>query len=225
MGEVDPSDVRVVEAEFELDDDDREYLPEGMKRANYALWCNLDNSTGNRLIGGPAKKTYKDLEKDLIRLAAHADKQFAAPEDGPEQSPTDALKALTEGWSGLIEGEKAQALRDWLKIVFPLVDEDNEKEEARFDSLKTDIEIGDAHNAAVQALRKRVPVFVLFSNYFRVRPLIHLKQLATRITNGTLDDERYDYGCAFRSMRPVIPTTSGHLNRGIRSLLARRVEA
>ena len=31
--------------------------------------------------------------------------------------------------------------------------------------------------------------------------------------------------CAFRSIRPVIPTTSGHLNRGIRPLLARRVEA
>ena len=81
-----------------------------------------------------------------------------------------------------------------MEAVFPLIDEDNEKEEARFDSLKEEIEIGDARNAAVQALRKRVPVFVLFSNYFRVRPLIHLKQLATRITNGTLDDERYDYG-------------------------------
>ncbi len=194
-GEVDPSDVRVVEAEFELDDDDREYLPEDMKSANYVLWRNLDNSTGNRLTGA-TKKTYKDLVKDLFRLAAHADKQFTAPEDGSEQSPTDALKALTEVWhdSQTIEGKNFQALRDWLETVFPLVDEDNEREEARFDSLKADIEIGDAHNAAVQALRKRIPVFVLFSNYFRVRPLIHLKQLATRITNGTLDDELYDYG-------------------------------
>lgn len=196
LGEVDPADVRVVEAEFELDDDDREYLPEGMKDANYVLWRNLDNTTGHRLTGGPAKKLYKDLEKDLLRLAAHADKRFTPSEDSSEQSPTEALWAATEGWYGYqtIEGKKAQALRDWLGAVFPLIDEDNEKEGARFDSLKREIEIGDARNAAAQALRKRVPVFVLFSNYFRVRPLIHLKQLATRITNGTLDDERYDYG-------------------------------
>lgn len=196
LGEVDPADVRVVEAEFELDDDDREFLPEGMKDVNYVLWRNLDNATGHRLTGAPAKKAYKDLEKDLIRLAAHADNQFTPSEDGSEESPTASLKAATEGWCGAhkIEGEKAKTLQDWLEAVFPLIDEENEKEEARFDSLKAGIEIGDARNAAVKALRARVPVFVLFSNYFRVRPLIHLKQLATRITNGTLDDERYDYG-------------------------------
>ncbi|MEP4031220.1 AAA family ATPase [Roseibium polysiphoniae] len=195
-GKVNPADVRVVEAEFELDDDDREYLPDGMKDANYVLWRNLDNTTGHRLTDAPAKKAYKDLEKDLLRLAAHADKQFTPSEDSSKQSPTESLKAATEGWHGFqtIEGKKAQSLRDWLEAVFPLLDEDNEKEEARFDNLKEEIEIGDARNAAVQALQKRVPVFVLFSNYFRVRPLIHLKQLATRITNGTLDDERYDYG-------------------------------
>ncbi len=58
--------------------------------------------------------------------------------------------------------------------MLPFVDGDNKKEEARYDSLKTAIGIGDARDDAVQALRERVPVFVLFSNYFRVRPLIHL---------------------------------------------------
>ncbi|AVX03540.1 hypothetical protein MXMO3_01009 [Maritalea myrionectae] len=195
-GHVNPADVRVVEAEFELDAEDREYLPDGMKDANYSLWRNLDNSTGHSLIGAPAKIRYKDLEKDLIRLAAHADKQFTQSEGETEQSPTNRLKAVTDGWHEYvsIQGEKAQALLAWLDTVFPLIDEDNEKEEARFDSLKVEIKIGDERNIAVQALRKRVPVFVLFSNYFRVRPVIHLNQLATRIANGTLDDERYDYG-------------------------------
>ena len=186
----------MVEAEFELDDDDREYLPDGMKDANHVLWRNLDNTTGHRLADAPAKKAFKDLEKDLLRLAAHADKQFKTSEDSTEQSPTETLKATTEGWHGFqtIEGKKAQALRDWLEAVFPLLDEDNEKEEARFDKLKEEVEIDDARSAAAQALQKRVPVFVLFSNYFRIRPLIHLEQLANRITNGTLDEERYDYG-------------------------------
>src|SRR5699024_3369475 len=38
------------------------------------------------------------------------------------------------------------------------------------------------------------PVFVLFNNYFRVHPRIHLAHLADRIENGVLDDEQYDYG-------------------------------
>jgi len=195
-GEVEAADVRVVEAEFELDDDDRELLPEGMKQSNYLLWRNLDNSSGHYLTDAPPRMLYRDLEKNLVRLAAHADKQFVAPEDGSGQSPTVALKAVTEGWSSSqrIAGNEAQALRDWLAAVLPFVDERNEQEEARFDSLKGDIEIGDARDRAVKALRERVPVFVLFNNFFRVRPLIHLKQLATRVANGTLDDELYDYG-------------------------------
>jgi predicted ATPase len=34
----------------------------------------------------------------------------------------------------------------------------------------------------------------LFSNYFRVRPLIHLEHLAQRLETGVLDDDAYDYG-------------------------------
>ena len=60
--------------------------------------------------------------------------------------------------------------------------------------LKTEIGIHDARNEVARSLMKRVPIFVLFSSYFRVRPLIHLGQLATRIANKTLDEDRYDYG-------------------------------
>lgn len=196
LGDVEPSEVRVVEAEFELEDEDREYLPEGMKDANYVLWRNLDNSTGHHLTGAPPKTRLSDIEKDLKRLAAHVDSYFVAPEDGSADKPSEQLQAIINEWSSasLIEGEKAAGLLKWLDNIFPLVDEDNEKEEARFDKIKAAVGIADARNKAVQALRKRVPVFVLFSNYFRVRPLIHLRQLATRITNGSLDDERYDYG-------------------------------
>jgi len=37
-------------------------------------------------------------------------------------------------------------------------------------------------------------VFVLFNNYFRVRPNIHLDHLAERSERGLLEDEFYDYG-------------------------------
>jgi hypothetical protein len=35
---------------------------------------------------------------------------------------------------------------------------------------------------------------VLFNNYFRVRPRIHLEHLASRQASGVLDDKEYDYG-------------------------------
>jgi predicted ATP-dependent endonuclease of OLD family len=195
-GEVDPAETKVVEAEFELDDDDRAFLPDGMKDASYVVWRNLDNSTGHRLVGVAAKTKYSDIEKDLLRLAAHIDSRFSPAEGSADNKPSEKLKAITADWKNrnTIEGDKAKALSGWLETSLPLIDEDNEKEEARYDGLKIAIGIGDARNAAVQALRKRVPVFVLFSNYFRVRPLIHLKQLAARIANSTLDEERFDYG-------------------------------
>lgn len=195
-GEVDPAETKVVEAEFELDDDDRALLPQGMKAASYVLWRNLDNSTGHRLVGVPAETKYSDIEKELVRLATHVDGRFSPAEGAAESKPSDKLKAGTAGWTAwdIIEGDKAKALLGWLETSLPFVDEDNEKEEARYDSLRAAIGIGDARNTAVKALRERVPVFVLFSNYFRVRPLIHLKQLAARIANSTLDEERFDYG-------------------------------
>lgn len=195
-GKVNPSKVRVVEAEFELDDSDRECLPEGMKDANYSLWRNLDNTAGHCLIDAPKEVRFADIEKDLKRLAAHADSNFSVQEDGSQEKPSQKLQVLKAAWNGtdLVEGDKAKRLDEWLEVIFPLIDEENDKEEARYDNLKTSINIAEARNAAVQILWKRVPVFVLFSNYFRVRPVIHLKQLATRIDNGTLDDERFDYG-------------------------------
>ena len=194
QGEVKPKDVRVVEAEFELDEDDIEFLPEGFKDATYSLWRNLDNSTDHCLNGVEAKKYFQDLQKDLIRLAAHVDKQYEFVEGGSK--PSDKLATVTSDWHRyhIIEGDKAKALDAWLVEVFPLIDEDNATEEKRYDKLKGEIAISDLRDAAVQAIRTRVPVFVLFSNYFRVRPLIHLGQLATRIANGTLDGERFDYG-------------------------------
>lgn len=196
QGDVHPEDTRVVEAEFELNDDDKKILPEGFENATYSLWRYLDNSYGHCLNHAPAKKKYSDLEKDLARLASHTDKQFDANEDEDQLKPSEELANITSEWHSyhIIHGNKAQVLNDWLAKIFPLIDEENDKEEARYDSVKHDISIGDIRNSIVEQLHKKVPLFVLFSNYFRVRPLIHLKQLAIRIANGTLEDERFDYG-------------------------------
>ena len=113
-----------------------------------------------------------------------------------KNSQTTILKGITNEWQPdhVIESDKARALLKWIGDVLPFVDEDNERENKRIAALRYEIGIGDARNAAVQALKKRMPKFVLFSNYFRVRPIIHLAQLAERIANNTLDEDRFDYG-------------------------------
>lgn len=103
---------------------------------------------------------------------------------------------LTEPWDDAktIEGADAKALNAALDAVYAKIDEDDEKEEARFDSLKRYATQADRKKAALDTLFNRIPVFVLFSNYFRVRPTIHLDHLATRVDQKILDDDQYDYG-------------------------------
>ena len=42
--------------------------------------------------------------------------------------------------------------------------------------------------------QKMIPKFILFSNYFRIKPVLHLRKLAERVANNSLDDSQYDYG-------------------------------
>ena len=194
-GEVDPKNTVVVEAEFELNEEDREQLPEFLRAATYVFKRNLDNSFSHHLKGVENKKSLAGLKKDLIRLAVHADRRFAAPEGGGEM-PSKKLTAILSAIDNdsIVEGPLAKSLGEWLDTTFPLLDEADTAQELRFEKLQHDINIGDARDKAVGILKARIPIFVLFSNYFRVKPVIHLQQLAQRIANGTLDDERYDYG-------------------------------
>ena len=82
----------------------------------------------------------------------------------------------------------------WLKKVLPLVDENEQVEKSRHDRLTDATEQEKRRAVALETLQKRLPVFVLFNNYFRVRPLVHLEHLAQRLETGVLDDAAYDYG-------------------------------
>ena len=55
-------------------------------------------------------------------------------------------------------------------------------------------EVTDTQASVIKILKERCPVFILFNNYFRVRPLIHLEHLAQRLETKVLDDAQYDYG-------------------------------
>jgi len=94
----------------------------------------------------------------------------------------------------MISAKSAALLKAWLDKVLPLVEEENSREENRHDRLTSATRLVVERESVLSALGERLPVFVLFGNYFRVRPLIHLEHLAQRLKTGVLDDENYDYG-------------------------------
>lgn len=191
-GGVDPSQITVVEGTFELEPADVEELPAGYENCTYVCGRTLSNQFWQDLRGGPAVPTYDALAKDLKRLCAHIDGRKES--DGPV--PSEQLNALSSEWSNstLIEGERATQLKSWLKGVLPLIDETNKTEDERYDRLMKACEVSDERSTVLKILGSRLPVFVLFSNYFRVRPRIHLEHLAHRVKSGVLDDKQYDYG-------------------------------
>ncbi|MDE2758995.1 MAG: AAA family ATPase [Paracoccaceae bacterium] len=182
---INPSTERVVEGEFSIDEFDRDfYLPNASENTTYALWRNLDNSEGHELRNYLNKPTYEDLKDDLADFTDLS---------GYHESTN--LEELTANWepSEIIEGKKAKYLIDWLEEAFDFLDK-SDVEFSGYNDLKSKIEIGDRINRALEHLRKNVPVFVFYNNYYRVHPIIHLEQLANRINTGELNSELYDYG-------------------------------
>ncbi|WP_198138561.1 ATP-dependent nuclease [Bacteroides sp. D22] len=78
---------------------------------------------------------------------------------------------------------------------YSYIDEDNQKEEERYNKLHNQIAFNGKRDEVLKILSQRTPVFVLFNNYFKVKPLIHLQHLADRIDSNVLDNDKYyDYG-------------------------------
>lgn len=74
------------------------------------------------------------------------------------------------------------------------VDEDNTAEEERHTHLLEYTRIAEQRQTVLGVLRSRLPVFVYFNSYFRVRPNLHLLRFTERIERNLIDDAWYDYG-------------------------------
>jgi predicted ATPase len=197
-GRIAPKDVTVVEAHFALDDEDGALLPTEFQNCTYVSGRRLDNTTWRRLDNAPPRIKFKDIQNDLIRLAAHADTRVPPPQEGTvaPATPSARLDSTTSGFDNetQISGDTATKIKNWLKETFPHVDENNSAEISRYDKLEGLAGQGDARDKVLQILDGRIPILVLFSNYFRVKPIIHLEHLAQRIEGNILDDVYYDYG-------------------------------
>jgi predicted ATPase len=195
---VSPKDITVVEAHFSLDAEDIKLLPKGFEDCVYVLGRNLDNSFWHHLIGGLKVETFGGVNKDLMRLCSHVDPRIPVGAEGTPttEKPSAELSAIVGQWEdGMpIIGDNVKALLSWLDKIYPLIDENNDSEEKRFDKLQSQLKVEPLRAGALQAMHERLPIFVLFNNYFKVKPLIHLEHLATRIETNVLDDKQYDFG-------------------------------
>lgn len=192
-----PKDITVVTGWFRLDEDDAEVVPAEFHDCIYKLYKNLDNRVYHSLENGPSKIRYKDIRGDLARLISHLDKQYGIEHpDEDTGKPSNVLRTVNQSWNDntLISEDKSKELQSFLENNFALIEEDNNKEEERYEKLKTLIEFNEQIDNVLSILDKRTPVFILFNNYFKVKPSVHLEHLAQRTEQNLLDDTYYDYG-------------------------------
>lgn len=193
-GKVKPENITVVTGYFELEDEDKELIPDEFHQCQYKLYRNLNNKAYHFLINAPEPLQYSDIKKTFIRMASHMDKKYTSTEGS--KKPSESLNELNSEWSDSkkIEGDAITSLEKWLHDHYEYVEEGNATEENRHSELLEKIKTNLKRDEVLKTLNTRTPVFILFNNYFKVKPTIHLGHLAQRIEQDILDDEYYDYG-------------------------------
>jgi len=199
-GKVKPDQTEIVRGYFTLENEDKELVPDDFKDCSYVIYKKLNNKGTHFLENAPDKITYGDIKKDLVRLVSHIDKQFQKNiEDNKEDvvKPSEKLNEITSQFldSMVFTKEKSSPILKFLEENYPEIDENNSTEEERYNKIIEQIKFNNQHDEVLATLNNRLPIFVLFNNYFKVKPSIHLDHLAERIEGNLLDDDIfYDYG-------------------------------
>ena len=197
-GGIDPHKFTVVEGHFSLDADEATDLPESYKNIVYVFGRHLDNTAWHRLDNAPPQLAFSDIDKDLQRIILHF--QATATANGAAQTLIDAIQTELDGLIGgldktsIISIEKALDLKTWLKKNLKYLAEDDTKENARYEKIEEQLERPSERATILNSCEKMMPKFILFSNYFKIKPVLHLRKLSDRIANNSLDDSQYDYG-------------------------------
>lgn len=190
-------ETEIVRGYFELDIEDKKLIPEAFHNCQYVIYRKLDNSGVHWLQNAPDKIKFEDVSKDLARLISHLDKQFEKETASTKTKPSEVFKAITDEFtdSTTFSNENNIEILKALEEYYTLIDEENSKEEERFSKLKLQIKQNEENDRVLKIIGNRLPVFVLFNNYFKVKPTIHLEHLAERIERNLLEDDKfYDYG-------------------------------
>lgn len=189
-GKVTPETTPVVTGWFEFTDDEKSNLPEDIRNNLYEFTRYLDNSATHRFVGSKPPGTIALVRSDLLRFAKHLDKEC---DDEPSTAEVNTLLEGQSDTQTLSTAFANEALK-WVLSKEVHFDENNDVEKSRFEKLKTNLILPINRAKALFFAESNIPIFVLFNNYFKVRPIIHLKKLADREENQSLDEDWFDYG-------------------------------
>lgn len=186
----------VVTGDFEFSEKERQSLardvPALKDATGYRRIIYMTGQRTHQILGGPTFPTLGDLEGDLRRLHKHVAQQLGEDEENPAAALVEVLES--NGETTAVREEVAKRLSEALTACVAAIDEDNTTESNRLTRLREAVDTQGARNRGVAWAEERLPTFVYFSNYYRVRPKIHLARLAKRQSQNLLDDDRYDYG-------------------------------
>ena len=197
-GGINPRNFTVVEGHFSLDSSDADQLPMAYRNVTYVFGRRLDNTAWHRIDNAPNQLVFLDIDKDLQKMLLHFQKiatSLSVAESGVDALQTEydsIVSGITR--SSIVSAEKAKQLTDWLKKNLKYLDDDDPKENTRYERIVTQLERPSERDSVLHLCEKMMPRFILFSNYFRIKPVLHLQKLADRIANNALDDSQYDYG-------------------------------
>lgn len=192
-GEIKESDIEVVTGVFTLSKDELAHAPERYqgKELRYRYTRKMNN-TATHYVEGMECVNISAVKPDLLRLVHHLDRDS---EVGLPSRYSESFKKLTVEWK---DYQTLYSVRDklksWLDDIYASIDEDNQKELDRFEKINQELIYASQYESFYNYLNSNIPVFILYSNYFRVKPIIHLGNLARRTNENVLDDELYDYG-------------------------------
>lgn len=197
-GAVLPANTTFVTGYFKLDSDEQAKVAEEFKDLTYVCGRNLDNTTWHKIEGGKLPLMYKTIKKELLKIAPLIETGYAKADNTATpklQKPREELEAITAKFNDvtLIDVKMATEIEKWLDTYLIYIDSES-SEKNLYDELKDLLNTPAQINEILKGCKDHMPVFVLFDNYYRVKPSIHLGQLANRIKTNALDDKQYDYG-------------------------------
>ncbi|MBI1676033.1 AAA family ATPase [Shewanella sp. DW31] len=192
------SDSQVVVGIFSVEDEELIDLSEDFRNAKFRVNAYMSGERRYWIENVKDRVRYTDIESDFTRILAHMDATAKTQNPGVADvnlpSQLYSKVAIRIKSSYLDSSNGLSDLVNFLKGNITFVDEDNHRELQRYESLVSKLNYNNEWIKALNLFASKVPTFVLFSNYFRVRPVIHLEHLAARIDANNLDDEYYDYG-------------------------------
>lgn len=194
-GRVNPGDVLVVCATFDLEPEDLEILAPEIRGniTGFQVRRYLDNRRECSVVTSVPRLTFKDLAKDLVRMAMQLDRAAGLAEPPRASNARAQLETLVPDSEGEpLSSELRVGIGKWLESLLPDIPEGSELEE-KYDAISGRISSDASLDAASERLEAQLPTFVLFSNYFRVRARLQLEALA-RKQAGKEPIDRYDYG-------------------------------